>query len=378
MAVKHRSGKNVYIPNLTVTNDLAPTFDVQTIDIEGGVLLTSGKLLDMNGEADALVLDADTDTTISAPTDDQIDFELKSVDHVVMKAAAVADSAATTNIVEIAFTSPVDTTGTNTHNALNIDVEIGNASGGTNAVNAIAIDNITADAQVVATGVLVGTGYDVGIDMQGTKIDLDAAGTTSITADTNNQIDIEINGADDFRFTANTFTALSGSTIAANTIAETTAASGVTIDGVLLKDGGAVFADAAAIEVDTVNEATSAAGVTVDGVLIKDGWAHAARRSQELTATGAITINSGVVLLNHATVIIAATLDAPAVGDELFIINNSASGTVAHTVTLSGVTFNGTNAVATLDAPGEALHLIAISATRWFVLENIGSVAFSG
>ena len=34
---------------------------------------------------------------------------------------------------------------------------------------------------------------------------------TSITADTDDQIDIKIAGADDFRFTANTFTALSGS-----------------------------------------------------------------------------------------------------------------------------------------------------------------------
>ena len=34
---------------------------------------------------------------------------------------------------------------------------------------------------------------------------------TTITADTDDQIDIAIAGADDFRFTANTFTALSGS-----------------------------------------------------------------------------------------------------------------------------------------------------------------------
>lgn len=99
---------------------------------------------------------------------------------------------------------------------------------------------------------------------------------------------------------------------------------------------------------------------------------------QELTASGAFTLNSGVLLLNHATVIIEATLDAPAVGDEVYIIDNSASGTIAHTVTLgAGVTFDGTNNTATLNAPNEALHLIAISATRWFILENIGSVALS-
>lgn len=115
---------------------------------------------------------------------------------------------------------------------------------------------------------------------------------------------------------------------------------------------------------------TEAGNVTVTGEI-----RHA---SQELTASGAITINSGIVLLNHATVVIASTLNAPAVGDDLYIINNSASGTAAHTVTLpAGVTFDGTNNTATLNAPNEALHIIAISPTRWFILENIGAVALS-
>ena len=54
-------------------------------------------------------------------------------------------------------------------------------------------------------------------------------------------------------------------------IGESTAAAGVTVDGALIKDGGAVFADGASIEVDIVNEATAGAGVTVDGTLVKDG-----------------------------------------------------------------------------------------------------------
>lgn len=99
---------------------------------------------------------------------------------------------------------------------------------------------------------------------------------------------------------------------------------------------------------------------------------------QTLTATGAVTLTSGLLLLNHATVIIAATLAAPTAGAEIYIVDSSASGTAAHTVTAAaGVTFDGTNNTATLNAPGEALHLIAISATRWFILENIGSVALS-
>ncbi|PCI31084.1 hypothetical protein COB52_00415, partial [Candidatus Kaiserbacteria bacterium] len=63
------------------------------------------------------------------------------------------------------------------------------------------------------------------------------------------------------------------STITVDSISEETGAVGVTVDGVLLKDGGAVFADGASIEIDTINEATSAAGVTIDGTLLKDGGA---------------------------------------------------------------------------------------------------------
>jgi len=73
-------------------------------------------------------------------------------------------------------------------------------------------------------------------DLDGNEFILDADADTSITADTDDQIDIKIAGADDFQFTANTFTSLSGSTIATNTIAETTGGSGVTIDGALVKD----------------------------------------------------------------------------------------------------------------------------------------------
>lgn len=100
---------------------------------------------------------------------------------------------------------------------------------------------------------------------------------------------------------------------------------------------------------------------------------------QELTATAAIRPSrKGVIALNHASVVIAATLAAPVPGDEYFIIDTSATGTAAHTVTLpSGVTFDGTNRIATLNALGEALHIVAISPTRFLILENIGSVALS-
>ena len=50
-------------------------------------------------------------------------------------------------------------------------------------------------------------------DANGAEFVLDEDGDTSLTADTDDQIDIKIAGADDFRFTANNFNVLSGSTL---------------------------------------------------------------------------------------------------------------------------------------------------------------------
>lgn len=94
-------------------------------------------------------------------------------------------------------------------------------------------------------------------DLDGTELILDADADTSITADTDDQIDIKVAGADDFKITANTFTALSGSTIATNTITETTAASGVTVAGALIRDG--VFGNVSAITA-TLGGASIASG----------------------------------------------------------------------------------------------------------------------
>ena len=63
-------------------------------------------------------------------------------------------------------------------------------------------------------------------DLNGAEFILDADADTSISADTDDQIDIRIAGADDFQFTANTFTAQSGSTIAAQALTATTIGTG--------------------------------------------------------------------------------------------------------------------------------------------------------
>ena len=79
-------------------------------------------------------------------------------------------------------------------------------------------------------------------DLNGQEFILDADADTSISADTDDQIDIKIAGADDFQFTPNTFTAQSGSTIAAQALTATTITTSSTVDvqgnEIILDDDG--------------------------------------------------------------------------------------------------------------------------------------------
>jgi hypothetical protein len=98
----------------------------------------------------------------------------------------------------------------------------------------------------------------------------------------------------------------------------------------------------------------------------------------ELTATAAIPPTADLVELNHASVVIAATLDLTTVRNRTIIFKDtSATGTAAHTVTVSGGTLNGTATIATLNARDEMLVVHFDSAGRGQVVSNVGSVALS-
>lgn len=102
-------------------------------------------------------------------------------------------------------------------------------------------------------------------------------------------------------------------------------------------------------------------------------------RVQSMTATAAITPGVAAIELNHASVVIAATIaDLSAHQGFLMVKNTSASGTAAHTVTVTAGTWNGTNKIITLNAPNEAILVWIDSAGNGTIIENVGAVALSG
>jgi len=101
-------------------------------------------------------------------------------------------------------------------------------------------------------------------------------------------------------------------------------------------------------------------------------------RVQELTESGAVTTGVQSVELNHATVVVAATIADSTNHQGLFVVKDtSASGTAAHTLTLTSGTFDGTNDIATLNAANECLIVYFDSSGNGTIVENVGSVALS-
>ena len=139
------------------------------------------------------------------------------------------------------------------------------------------------------------------LDVNGQELILDADADTSITADTDDQIDIKVAGADDFRITANTFTALSGS-------------------GVVIPEGGltlgstAISATAAEINYnDIATLGTSAASKTITADANGLTKITGAVLNVEDTLTDASTITWDVIASPVAKVTLGAnrTLAAP-------------------------------------------------------------------
>lgn len=130
---------------------------------------------------------------------------------------------------------------------------------------------------------------------------------------------------------------------------------------------------------DVAAEVAALEGLTATAVELNKA-ADVSSRVGTYTATSpaAIPANVQVIELNHASTAIEKTLALGEHLSQLLIIKDiSATGTAAHTVTVTGGTLDGTNDVATLNALNECLIVYIDSAGNGTVVENVGTVGLS-
>jgi len=153
------------------------------------------------------------------------------------------------------------------------------------------------------------------IDLNGDELILDLDADTSITADTDDQIDIKIAGADDFRFTANTFTALAGSSIVVP-------ASGLTI--------GSTAITSTAAEINLIDGGTSRGTTAVasgDGILINDGGTMA------MTNVDTVSTYFASHSVGGGNIVTTGALDSGSITSGFGAIDNGTSNIRSATIT---------------------------------------------
>ena len=171
---------------------------------------------------------------------------------------------------------------------------------------------------------IVDTNFSGATDLDGGVLTLDADGDTTITADTDDQIDIAIAGADDFRFTANTFTALSGSSV-------------VIPDGGLTLGSTAVTSTAAELNILDGVTSTAAELNILDGVTstaaelnILDGVTSTAAELNLLDGITAGTVSASLAVIVDSNKDISGfrnlsiTGDLTVAGDDITMGTNTA------------------------------------------------------
>lgn len=138
--------------------------------------------------------------------------------------------------------------------------------------------------------------------------------------------------------------------------------------------------DVAGVDVtDAIAEMATLDGLTATAAELNMA-ADISSNSAEYTVTAPAAIPTTVqyVELNHASTAIEKTI-ASLVPHRGFMVvkNTSASGTAAHTVTVTTGTWDGTNKVITLNAPKECIIVHIDSAGNGTIVENVGEVGLS-
>jgi len=209
------------------------TFDGSTLAVTGDATISDD--LGLISDAAVLTFGANSEITLTHVHDTGLNLKHTATADdkpiVLTLQTGETDMAADDVMGKIAFQAPDEGTGTD---AVLVAAAIQARSEGdfSSSSNATSLDFMTGSSEAAATkwsitstGSFLNAGTNT-IDMNAGELILDADQDTSITADTDDQIDIRIAGADDFQFTANTFTAQSGSTIAAQALTATTIGTG--------------------------------------------------------------------------------------------------------------------------------------------------------
>ena len=131
-------------------------------------------------------------------------------------------------------------------------------------------------------------------DLNGTELILDADGDTSLHASTDDQIDVKIAGADDFKFSANAMNVLSGSTL--------TIDSGATITNSGTANGFGVAADDISAGDGAINLTTTSGNITIDAqagdsdIIFKgtDGSTDITALTIDMSDAGILNVKSGI------------------------------------------------------------------------------------
>ena len=295
----------------------ATAADVVTTNAD--VVLTNADVVSTNADvvstnADVVTTNADAATTTQDAIDTAADVVSTNADVVSTNADAASTSTnATNSAASAAAASTSETNAGNSETAAAASAASLPTISGGDATRILQVNAGEDGYDFVAAPVLSG------LDVNGGELVLDADGDTSITADTDDQIDIKVAGADDFQITANTLSVLSGSTLNID--------SGATIANSGTATGFGSFDAASPGEIGgTTPAAASFTTLTTSGVLSVDDTTDSSSGT-----TGSIHTDGGVGIAKDLYV-----------GDDMFmpIASKIFIGDTANTDHDSGITVN--------------------------------------
>jgi hypothetical protein len=139
------------------------------------------------------------------------------------------------------------------------------------------------------------------MDLNGQQLIMDADGDTSLTADTDDQIDIEIAGADDFVFTANLFESQTGSVIDLN-------GTQLTIDA---DADTTMISSVDDIITFTIGAATGGIDIATGNLKVGDGTPTFTQDGEDAYIEGAVEFGSDFVAGAQSTIVVNFTTLEP-------------------------------------------------------------------